>query len=167
MEVLMNERIQGLIGRCLITQAGKVRPVEKTAIQRYCESSSNLNPLYLDEEYAKNGPYEGIVAPQTFFWVPFRTCAGEFGPVPQGTDIPDVVELMELLQLWRALDAGEETEFFARVHPSDLLTYDRRIANIVEKKIKFGPALLVTIRTTVTNQKGELVCINDLEFFFF
>lgn len=166
-ESLVTERIRGLIGHRLITKTGKVYPVEKTAILRYCESYGNLNPLYLDEEYAKSGPYGGIVAPPTFVWVPFRACRGEFLPVPQGTDTPDVAELMRLFQLGRALDGGEEMEFFAPIRPGDVLIFEREIASIVERRLRVGPALHATLRMIVTNQRGELVCIDTLEFFFF
>ncbi|MFC1929800.1 MaoC family dehydratase N-terminal domain-containing protein [Chloroflexota bacterium] len=164
---LMNERIKGLIGHKLLTQEGKVLPVEKIAIRRYCESSGNLNPLYLDEEYASRERYGSIIAPPTFFSIPFRSCAGTFCPIPQGTENPHVAELMELLQLKRALDAGQETEFFAPIRLGDVLHYDKEIFNIAEKRIKVGPALLVSARTVITNQRGELVCIDVQEWFFF
>ena len=165
--ILINERIKGLIGRKLITEAGRILPVEKTAIRRYCESSGNLNPLYLDEEYASRERHGSIIAPSTFFSIPFRSCAGTFCPSPQGVESPHIAELLELLQLRRALDAGIETEFFVPIRPGDILTYDREILNIIEKRIKVGPALLVSARTVITNQKGELVCVDVQEWFFF
>ena len=164
---LMNERIKGLIGRKLINEAGRILPVDKTAIRRYCESSGNLNPLYLDEEYASGERYESIIAPSTFFSIPFRSCAGTFCPSPQGEESPHMAELMELLQLRRALDASQETEFFIPIRPGDVLTYDKEIFNIVEKRIKVGPALLVSVRAVITNQRGEMVCIDVQEWFFF
>ena len=134
---LMNERIKGLIGHKLINEAGRILPVEKTAIRSYCESSGNLNPLYLDEEYASRERYGSIIAPPTFFSIPFRSCAGTFWPSPQGVESPHLAELMELLQLKRALDAGQEAEFFAPIRPGDVLHYDKEILNIIEKRIKF------------------------------
>ncbi len=166
-ESLMTDRIRGLIGRRVTGQEGKILPVDKTAIRRYCEATDDLNPVYLDDEYARKMGYSGIIAPPTFFSIPFRACAGDFSPVPQGTENPHVAELMELLQLPRALDTAQETEYFIPIQCGDTLTYDKRIHNITEKRIKAGLALLVSVKTTVTNQRGELVCTDIQEWFFF
>ena len=33
------------------------------AVRKYCHAVGDLNPLYLDEDYAKKSPYRGLIAP--------------------------------------------------------------------------------------------------------
>ncbi|NRF50639.1 MaoC family dehydratase N-terminal domain-containing protein, partial [Pseudomonas stutzeri] len=33
------------------------------AIQKYCRVVGDMHPLYFDEEYARNPPYKGLIAP--------------------------------------------------------------------------------------------------------
>ncbi len=33
------------------------------AIQKYCRAVNDLHPLYFDEDYARNTPYQGLIAP--------------------------------------------------------------------------------------------------------
>jgi len=42
--------------------------VDISSIRRYAQAISDLNPLYLDEEYAKKSEYGGIIAPPTFIF---------------------------------------------------------------------------------------------------
>ncbi|MBI2868446.1 MAG: MaoC family dehydratase N-terminal domain-containing protein [Chloroflexi bacterium] len=166
-ESLLTDRIKALLGRQLMDQAGKVRPVEKSQIERYCEATANMNPLYKDSDQARTGPYGGMIAPPTFFYAPFHIARGTLLPVPFGTDNPEVDELMKLFGTARGLDIGEDIEFFTPIRPGDVLTYKRELTEISEKRIKTGPAIHATATTTITNQRGELVCEEKLHFFFF
>jgi len=44
---------------------GPYKVVEEGSTKKYAEMTEDLNPLYVDEEYAKKSKYEGIIAPQT------------------------------------------------------------------------------------------------------
>ncbi len=49
--------------------------VEKGAIRRFAEAIGDTNPLYLDEAYARQHGYAGVIAPPTFpttFRLPLR-----------------------------------------------------------------------------------------------
>ena len=41
--------------------------VEKGAIKKYADAVDDHNPLYWDDEYAKNSRYGSIIAPPGFF----------------------------------------------------------------------------------------------------
>jgi acyl dehydratase len=43
--------------------------VTEDSIARYCQAVRNDNPLYLDPEAARRGPYGGIIAPPTFIFM--------------------------------------------------------------------------------------------------
>ncbi len=165
-KTLMNERIKGLVG-------SKVKeivslPVQKSDIRRYCEATGNFNPLYFDEEYAKQAGYEDVIAPPAFYSVPFRCHPRAFCSVSQGTDTEDIAELMEKVRLNRTLDVAKKIEFFKPVQPGDIVRYIGEITEITEKQSrKLGPVLSLTFRRTATNQNDELVCIETIKFYFF
>jgi acyl dehydratase len=162
---LLTEEAQALIGS--ETDEVNTLPVEACDIRRYCEATENMNPLYLDEDYARQMGYGGIIAPPAFYQGPFRTLPGAFMAVPQGTDIGIVAKTMERLHLKGALDVGQKMELFAPVRPGDILTRKGKIVDIAQKQLKLGPALLCTIQNTITNQKRELVCLETTQYFFY
>ena len=43
--------------------------VSKSMIRHFCEMMEDPNPLYTDEEYAKNSKYGGIIAPPQMLMV--------------------------------------------------------------------------------------------------
>ncbi|PTX55158.1 acyl dehydratase [Melghirimyces profundicolus] len=45
---------------------GEVNEVEKGAVRKFAEAIGDLNPLYLDDEVAKNSRYGKRIAPPTF-----------------------------------------------------------------------------------------------------
>ena len=61
---MLPEEVTKLIGK-----AGEVRvfQVEKGAIERFADAADDQNPLYYDEEYARNSRYGSIIAPPGFF----------------------------------------------------------------------------------------------------
>lgn len=54
---------QNLIGKRSNTE---VNLVEKGAVRKFAEAIGDLNPLYIDEEVAKNSRYGRLMAPPTF-----------------------------------------------------------------------------------------------------
>ena len=61
---MLPKEITDFIGR-----RGGVRgmEVEKGAIKRFAEAVGNMNPLYWDEEYARNSKYGAIISIPGFF----------------------------------------------------------------------------------------------------
>ncbi len=162
---LLAEKALHAVGRDLGQETSL--PVEKEAIRQYCEATGILDPLYLDEEYAKSTPYGGVIAPSLFGFVAFTMLPGVFEPVAQGAELPKIARLMKELGLKGALDAGWKLQSFTPIHVGDVLTRSGRIMEAVPKQIKIGPAIFCTIEYTVTNQRGELVCIETWKYFFF
>ena len=61
---LLTPDIKAMVG--LETNLPNLESIDKTTIIRYVQAISDLNPLYIDEEYAKETDYGGIIAPLTF-----------------------------------------------------------------------------------------------------
>jgi hypothetical protein len=162
---LLTEEVTQLIGT--ETKGVTTLPIQVTDIIRYCEATGNDNPLYTDSEYAAGTPYKGIIAPPTFYQAAFCLVPGTFKPVPRGANIEDIAQLAEKLPVKHALDTKQETRFMCPVLPGDTLTRRGKITAITEKQTKVGRGLFCTIENAITNQKGELVCTEVQEYFFY
>ncbi len=126
-------------------------PVDVTAemIRKYCESLGETNPLYVDEEAAKKGPYGGIVAPPSFA-VTFRNGRQFFQHVPR---------------FGRAgFDAGKDAEFVNPLRPGDRITLSSHVKEIYEKTGRSGTMVFVVVRSTLKNQKDEVLAHIDHRF---
>ncbi len=136
-----------LIGKVFeITEPVLVTP---EMIREFCEALGETNPLYTDTEAAKNGPYGGIIAPPSFA-VTFRNGRHFFQNIPR---------------FGRAgFDAGKDVEFVAPLRPGDKVTLNSSVKEIYEKTGRSGTMVFVVVRSTLKNQRGEVVAHIDHRF---
>ena len=122
-------------------------PIHVNDIRRWAQGMANPNPLYYDEEYAAEGRFGAIVAPQSFA-VCTDTSHGA-GPAIQGV-IPGQ----------HMIFGGDEWWFFGpRIAPGDRLTQERMLFDYKVAETKFaGPTMFSRGDTTYINQRGEVVC---------
>jgi acyl dehydratase len=118
-------------------------------IQHYCKVVGETNPLHVDEEAAKKGPFGGIVAPPSYA-VTFRNGRHFFEHVPRFGR--------------RGFDAGKDVEFVSPIRPGDKITLSSAVKEIYEKTGRSGSMVFVVIRSTLKNQKGEVVAHIDHRF---
>lgn len=111
-------------------------------VKEYATAIGDKNPLYFDEEFAKNSKYGGLIAPPTFAVV----YAGE----PLKWLLLDKEMALNLMML---VHGEQDFEFGEVVRPGDVITTDCEVADIYEKKGKD----FVIARTESRNQKGEVV----------
>ena len=110
---------------------------------------SETNPLYTDDEAAKKGPYGGMVAPPSFATT-FRNGRHFFENVPRFGQA--------------GFDAGKDVEFVEPIRPGDEITLSSSVKEIYEKTGRTGTMVFVVIRSTLHNQKGEVVAHVDHRF---
>ncbi len=63
-------------------------------------------------------------------------------------------------------DAGKDIEIGAAVRPGDVLTARSTVHDVYEKTGRSGTMTFVVFRTTVSNQRGELVAVVDQKMMF-
>ena len=107
-------------------------------IQLYAAGTEDYNPLYYDEEAAKNSQFGGLIAPPTIV-VPIV-----FAALP-----PD-----HWIKIPGAINPGQKLEFGVPVRPGD--TFYCNIC-LVDKLLKRGKKFAIA-EFLITNQKQELVC---------
>ena len=139
-----------------IGQSGKIRimEVERGAIKKFADAIDDRNPLYWDEEYARDSRYGSIIAMPGFFgWVTTWT-----GAMPGLDKFREGARAaLSDAGYGRSLDGGMEYEFFYPVRVGDTLASLEMITDIVERQGKTGKMVFMFTETAYTNQNGELV----------
>jgi len=128
-----------LIGKVFVADS----PVEVTAemIIAFCAAIGETNPLHVDADFARNGPYGRIVAPLSI--------SGSFRA---SEDIFDYLPRNE-----RRLLGSMELEFVAPIRAGDTITIASEVAEVYEKTGRSGALTFTVIRSTLTNQEGAIV----------
>ena len=154
-ELLITDEIRSWIGRETPTWTIAVSQLE---VKRFAVATDDLNPLYLDEEKAKQSHHGGLIAPPLFYMAPLTD------PVPESALRLDGLPYegkfpIPPTPLPRLMDGGTEIEFFVPIRVGDVLTGRSKIVDIYQKEGRSGPLIFVVRETTYTNQKGEVVLI--------
>ena len=126
---------------------------------RFAQSVNDLNPLYFDEEYAKEAGYAGTITPPMFFHIALTPSLPLSETQPDGLFRTGRREL-KLNGADRSMFGGEEVEFLAPVHPGDVLEGATEWESIEEKQGASGAFVVTVWKTTVRNQHGEIVAIS-------
>lgn len=127
---------------------GKVLPsftatAEAGQLRFFAKSIGETNPIYSDEQAARDAGHPALPLPPTFlfsleFTQPSKAWRDELGIVPS-----------------RILHGEQSFDYHRMAYAGDVLRFDSRIGDIYDKK---GGALEFVVRETrVTNQRGEHV----------
>jgi len=108
------------------------------AIQKYCRSVGDMNPLYFDELYAKKSRFGGIVAPPAIHILLMFACT----PNDDWMRSPGTV------------NAGQSWSYNIPARPDDTIHLQARA---LDKFIK-RERLFVIHDNVFTNQNGEVIC---------
>ncbi|HZP46625.1 MAG TPA: MaoC family dehydratase N-terminal domain-containing protein [Candidatus Binataceae bacterium] len=131
-----------IIGRVFETTDPVV--VQAEDIRKFNQTIGDTNPRHNDPE--ADG---GMVAPPSFA-VTFRNGRHFFEHVPRFGKA--------------GFDAGKDVEFVAPIRPGDAITLKSHVKEIYEKTGRSGSMVFVVIRSTLTNQNGQVVAHVDHRF---
>ena len=123
--------------------------VTKEMIVRFAESTGETNPVYLDEEKAKETEDGGLIAPPTFCNV-----------FVNGISRPDIkLEFGEL-----GLFAGQSIECLTPVRHDDTLEATTKLKEVYAKTGRSGKMVFAVWETSFTNQNDETVALVQESF---
>ena len=123
-------------------------PVTSEMIVRFARSTGETNPVFLDEEKARESEYGGLIAPPTFCNL-FVSGAR-----------PDIkLEFGDM-----TLFAGQAIECLAPVRPNDTLEARTRLKEVYAKTGRSGKMVFAVWETGFTNQRGETVALVQESF---
>ena len=115
-------------------------------IASFCAAVGDYNPLYLDADAAKSGPYGGIIAPPAFV-ASFHYADNVFDQLPRfGSG---------------GLMGGIDFELEVPIRAGDSIRVSSEVKDIYEKTGRTGTMIFVVIGSTLINQKGEVVARVD------
>ncbi len=131
-------------------------------IKEYLAGTGEWDPLYYDEEYAKQTPYGGVIAPPLFHGAIVRRVVPESDLKEDGQYTDIAVRGV----FGRTLAGGISTELFNPIRVGDVITQRTKLVDIQEKQGRSGKLVLCLLEATCTNQRGELVAIDKSTLIF-
>jgi len=118
--------------------------VTKGDIVRFAQAIGDPNPLWNDEEQARQSRHGGLIAPPTF---PASLVSEEMTKLVFDTPTP----------LKRLLNGGNELELYQPIRPGDQITVTGRLANVREGQGATGRMLFLIFEANYINQSGKAV----------
>ena len=115
--------------------------VEKSAIIRFAQAIGDPNPIFSDEDGARQSRYGDFIAPPTFL----RSLDASPTRVQVANPYPAF------------LDGGSQWEYFEPVRPGDRIAVTVMIAEIFERQGRLGNTLFVISESRYVNQAGDMV----------
>jgi len=159
----LRAELDALIGKPM--GAGKATapdPVNTPMIRHWVDAMDDQNPVYLEEDVARDSRFGGIVAPPAMLqtWTmprPKIEGLAERGGAPSNTARTAITVLDEAgYTATRATNS--ELEFERYLVPGDRLEASNALESVSdEKQTGLGPGYFVTWVTTYADQKGEVV----------
>lgn len=144
----------------LRSRLGKVMPIEKPyiryinpdSITHFARAVGDQNPLYLDEDYAKEGPHGDVIAPPGIF---YGVAWGSWD-LRRGQGLPGV----------HGLHSGDHWQFFQPVRNGDVLRATKELIKADFKEGRMASRMLVQAdEIRYYNQNDELVAIQTMPIF--
>ena len=130
---------RSLLGK--VHQAGPFE-VTREIIRDFCSAIGESNPLYTDEEAARQAGYRAVLAPPTLCTIFF-----------QGVTMPDIS-----LKFGKTrFHAGQRVEPMAPILAGDSLMASAYLKDVYPKTGRSGMMVFMEWETTYTNQRGEKV----------
>lgn len=110
----------------------------KEIVQEYAEAIGDLNPLYFDEEFARNSPFGGLIAPPTIH-VPLLFLA---------------TESTDWMRTPGTVNAGQNWYYRRAARVGDTLTLRATALD----KVYRNNRLFIVHDNVFTDSNGEVVC---------
>ncbi|MBW1768318.1 MAG: MaoC family dehydratase N-terminal domain-containing protein [Deltaproteobacteria bacterium] len=140
-EPVITEELRNMIGK---EAEPEVWEVEKGQIKRLAQAVGDPNPLWQDEDYARQTRYGHIIGSPTFM-------------IDNGL-VKFVDKLCKMFPLLANINGGTEIEYYEPMKPGDIITTVAKLSDVQEKLDKNrGRLLFLHVEVSYTNQNGKLV----------
>jgi acyl dehydratase len=146
------------VGRTIGSSRGRY-PVEHDPIRRHCHMVGDTNPLFLDEEFARQGPYGAVICPPTLIsyfagngaWPPSES-RGTGGRPGFTMGVPTPGD--------RGINMGIVWEYGDVVRVGDRLSSQTSIVDIFVKPIRLDPeAVWIVTETRIAKEDDTMVAL--------
>ena len=139
---IITDELRAAIG---VESEPSVFEIEKEAIRRWADAIGDANPLYHDEEFARQLGYRSIIAPLGFF--------PNYGyPVKIGKRKTNITSPLK-----RNLNGGGDVETYKPIQAGDIIYMTTKISDIYEREGRLGKMLFIVTEYVIRNQRGEIM----------
>lgn len=153
-ETIITPELRSWIGRK--TPLRHLEVISVADVRRYVDATGDSNPLWLDDDYARNAGYRGRILPPTLVgWVPFSFKEGTERANADPTDLRRQLPLPS--EYTNVRNAGSETEWVQPAYLGELLSTQSTIVDIVARQGKAGLGIYISQEEHVLNFKQEIV----------
>jgi 3-hydroxybutyryl-CoA dehydratase len=115
-------------------------------IATYCDALDEHNPLYLDEEFARQGPYGGIIAPPGILTTVAFTRGGPDPKVRFGNT---------------SVLGGQRIESYAPLRPGQSIRAKTQVKDVFAKTGRSGTMVFVVRRTSYEAEDGTPLAASE------
>ena len=129
------------------------KPISRAALRTYADAISDHNPLYTTPEAARGAGLKDVMAPPTLLCDTFRF----YGDAIDESGLPTALDEQSP---GTPLRAGNSYQFFHPVHPSDVITANRKVTRVWHKQGRSGSLAFQEVEITYRNQRSELLAVN-------
>ena len=149
---LMKERI----GIDMVSERPFNQECTRDNLRHLAQGNGDINPLFFDEEYARNTRWGGLVAPPTFMH-----CTGT--TLKRALTAEERARGAGALRGIQALYSGDDCYYYRPLHPGDFVWTRAYLNQVYVKQSEFTGRTVFTIhRRIMANQRGELICAADM-----
>ena len=151
---LLTDELKACIGREVHYPAHE--ELSRASIRYFALALGDMNPLYVDDAYAREAGYPSVIAPPTLIC---ETCqygyqlADAEGYVGHSWHLP--------ISGVRLIRAGNDYEFMRPVLPEDRISVTWTLEDIIERRSsRGGTQLFVTSVARCRDETGEIIAVN-------
>lgn len=153
-DTFVTQELRSWIGRR--TPLRDLEIINASDIRRYVDATGDGNPLWLDDDYARDAGYRGrILPPSLVGWVPFSFKEGTERASTDPTDLRRQLPLPAGYTNVR--NAGSETEWLQPAYLGEQLSTQSVIIDIVARQGKAGLGIYISQEEQVLNFQREIV----------
>jgi acyl dehydratase len=151
---IITPELRAWIGRQ--TQLHPLEVLSAIDVRRYVDATGDANPLWLDDEFARNAGYRGRLLPPTLVgWIPFSFREGTERAKSDPTDLRRQLPLPP--EYTNVRNAGSETEWVQPAYLGEQLSTRSCILDIVAREGRAGLGIYISQEEQVLNANEEIV----------
>lgn len=129
--------------------------VRRRDFQRFAMAVGDLNPIYFDEQAARDAGYSGLVSPPLYLTCIMGWQAGPQEAALREDGLAESDSFFIPIPGLRVMGAGQEIELKAPVLEGAVITMCRELADVRLREGRSGPLVLFTIRRTYVDAGGK------------
>ena len=153
-ETIITPELRSWIGRR--TTLRDLEIISASDVRRYVDATGDANPLWLDDDYAREAGYRGRILPPTLVgWVPFSFKEGTERATTDPTDLRRLLPLPAGYTNVR--NAGSEIEWLQPVYLGEQLATQSSITDIVARQGRSGLGIYISEEEQVLNHQRQIV----------